>query len=198
MNILIITGNPKKENHTRLLATTYQEAAEKAGHTVQLIDVYAPEFILPYVIPEKGSMDEENMRKIATMQGMITWAKEIVVIHPIWWGLMPAGLKNWADAVFVPHFAFAYNPDGSVQKLLTGKTGKVIATAGSYAPYYSLPIISFFTPLHIIWKYALFGFFGITLVEMLVQDKMNTHDSCPPVGCLEAFEKKVAQSATRH
>lgn len=198
MNILIVTGNPKKENHTDDIANTYKETAEKSGHEVKTINVYSEEFSLPYSNPEKGSLSIESEGKIKKMQDMITWANEIVIIHPIWWASMPAGLKNWADAIFTPHFAYQYTPDGKVEKLLKGKTAKVFATAGSYAIYYNLPVISYFTPLHIVWKHALLGFCGINLVEMLVQDKMNINNSCPPVGCFENFLEKIKVSATRH
>ena len=198
MNILIVTGNPKKVNHTDAIATVYMDTARKAGHEVQLINVYDPEFSLPYMSFDEDNLDEEHTAKITKMHEMVTWANEIVIVQPIWWASMPAGLKNWADAIFVPRFAYKYNPDGSVQKLLTGKTAKVFATAGSHAPYYMIPIISFFTPLHLVWNYAIFGFCGITMVEMIVQDKMNTNNSCPPEGCFENFLKKIRVSATKH
>ena len=198
MNILIVTGNPKKENHTDIIKTTYKDTVEKSGHEVKLINVYAEEFSLPYSNPEKGSLDKESEEKIKKMQEMIMWANEIVIIHPIWWASMPAGLKNWADTIFTPRFAYKYTTEGKVEKLLTGKTAKVFATAGSRALFYHIPIVSLFTPLRIIWKYAILNFCGINLVEILVQDKMNTNNSCPPVGCFENFLEKIKVSATRH
>lgn len=198
MKILIVKGNPKKENHTDSLANIYKDASEKYGNEVKMIDVYSRECILSYSNPEPNSSSEEDIAKIKNMQEMITWADELVIVHPIWWALMPAGLKNWIDAVFVPHFAYKYTPQGKVEKLLNGKTAKVIATAGSHAKYYNTPIVSFFTPLHLFWKYVIFGFCGIKLTELMVQDKMNINNNCPPEGCFEDFMEKVKISATRH
>jgi putative NADPH-quinone reductase len=198
MNILIVTGHPKKESHTKQIADTYKEEVEKLGHSTQMLNVYADEFRLPYMTYEKDSLNEDDHKKIIKMQEMITWAGEIVIIHPIWWAAMPAGLKNWADAMFAPHFAFQYNEKGHAVPMLQGKIAKVFATAGSYAFYYRWPIISYFTPIHIIWKYAILGFSGIELVEIKVRDRMNVNNNCPPVGCFEAFLKVIKKSAKHH
>ena len=147
---------------------------------------------------EKDSLNEDDHNKIKKMQEMMLWAGEIVIIHPIWWASMPAGLKNWADAMFAPHFAYQYNAKGHAVPMLSGKIAKVFATAGSYATYYRIPIISYFTPIHIIWKFAILGFAGIELVEMKIRDRMNVNNSCPPEGCFEGFLKDVKKSAKRH
>lgn len=198
MNILIVTGHPKKENHTAIIANTYKEEAEKQGHTVKLLNVYADEYKLPYMTFEKDSLTEDDQKKFHAMQEMVHWAGELVFVHPIWWAGMPAGLKNWADAMIAPHFAFEYDHEGKPHPLLKGKIAKVFATAGSYASYYRLPIISYFTPISIMWRYAILGFAGIEVVEMKIRDKMNVNDRCPPAGCFEAFLKDVKKSAGRH
>lgn len=197
MNILIVTGHPKKENHTIAIADTYKSEVERLGHQIKTIDVYGSDFVLPYMSFEKDSLDAKDINKIKKMQEMITWANEIVIVHPVWWASMPAGLKNWVDAIFCPHFAYQYNEKGKPCPLLVGKTAKIFATAGSYAPYYLLPIISFFTPLHLIWKYAVLEFAGIELVEMKIIDKMNVNAGAPPIGSFEKFLKKVKKSARK-
>ncbi len=198
MNILIVTGHPKKENHTIIIADTYRAEAERLGHNTQTINVYAPEFALPYMSFEKDSLDTKDQNKIKKMQEMITWAHEIVIIHPIWWASMPAGIKNWADAIFAPHFAYHYNEKGKPLPLLEGRIAKVFCTSGSYASYYWLPIISFFTPIHLVWKYAILEFAGIELVEMKIVDRMNVNNGTPPPGRFEKFLAKVKKSAKKH
>ena len=135
MNILIVTGHPKKESHTKQIAETYKEEVEKNGHATKVLDVYADEYKLPYMTFEKDSLNEDDHNKIKKMQEMINWAGEIVIIHPIWWASMPAGLKNWADAMFTPHFAYQYNAKGHAVPMLSGKIAKVFATAGSVVPF---------------------------------------------------------------
>lgn len=193
MNILIITANPKPNNHTEMIANTYQKVVSENGHTVKNINVYASENLLSFSKGMKLTEGDPDISIIKTAQETILWAEEIIFIHPIWWSNIPAGLKNWLDSVFTPGFAYKYE-NGRPVSLLTQKA-KVFCTAGSHASYYSLPIIRLFTPLHLLWKYALLGFFGIDLIEFKVCDKMNTNNSCPPEGCFEAFLRRIEYSA---
>lgn len=194
MNILIITGNPKETSHTKALAETYKVVALKEGHDVKIVDVYAPDYMMAYSkgmkLPEGGP----NISLIKASQELVTWADELVFIHPVWWSNLPAGLKNWIDSVFVPGFAYKY-VNGKPEQLLTEKKAKVFCTAGSYAPYYIWPIVRLFTPLHLLWKYAMLGFFGVDLIDFKVCDKMNTNNSCPPEGCVETFQRRIEFSA---
>jgi|GEM_PF-1232770 len=194
MNILIVTANPKQENHTKQIAETYKGEKEKLGDEVRVMNLYSDEYLIPYMFCDKHR-DEGSNAQIEKMHTEISWANEIVVVHPVWWGLMPAAMKNWMDEVFGPHFAYQYDKGGKEIKMLTGKTAKVFATAGSNAPYFRLPIVKLFTPLHLIWKYALFGFCGIKLIDFQVRDQMNLNNSCPPEGCFEAFLEDVKSSA---
>lgn len=197
MNILIVTGNPKKENHTILIANAYKEEVEKQGHKVEMLDLYAQENLIPYMLCDK-EQDGRSSDKVEHMHELITWAEEIVVVHPIWWGLMPAAVKNWMDEVFGPHFAYQYDQSGKEIKMLTGKKAKVFTTAGSVALYYRFAFMRFFTPIHLIWKYALFGFCGIELIDFKVQDTMNINKGCPPEGCFESYLEEIRKSAKKH
>jgi NAD(P)H dehydrogenase (quinone) len=194
MNILIVTGNPKEKNHTALIAETYKNISEKNGHEVKCLDVYDPLYCPAYSRASKLSDDDPNKKIVSASQELITWAEEIVFIHPVWWSNMPAGLKNWIDSVFVPGFAYKY-VNGRPEILLGNKKAKLFCTAGSYAPYYNFPIIKFFTPLHLLWRYAMLGFFGIELIDFKVCDKMNVNNSCPPEGCFETYLRRIEYSA---
>ena len=189
MNILIITANPKPTNHTQIIANTYKEEVEADHHTVRVVDLYAEENKLPYY---RLSRDPDPV--VDKMREHITWAEEIIFVHPVWWGNVPAILKNWIDTLVTPGFAYKY-VEGKPFPLLKGRTAKVFATAGSVAPYYWLPLVHEFTPLYLQWKYMVLGFCGIEMIDFKVVDKMNTNNSCPPVGCFEDYLEKVKKSA---
>ncbi len=194
MNILIVTGNPKETNHTTLIAKTYKRISEKNGHIVKSIDVYGSEYSLKYSRVTKLRDDNPDKKIIQASQELITWAEEIVFIHPVWWSNLPAGLKNWIDCVFVPGFAYKY-VNGRPEIMLGSKKAKLFCTAGSYAPYYNFPIVKLFTPLHLVWRYAMLDFFGIELIDFKVCDKMNVNNSCPPKGCFETYLRRIEYSA---
>ncbi len=194
MNILIITGNPKETSHTKTIAEVYKEASLKEGHEVRILSVYAHEYMMAYSKGARLPEDDPNIPLIKASQELITWADELVFIHPVWWSSLPAGLKNWIDSVFVPGFAYKY-VEGKSEKLLGGKKAKVFCTAGSYAPYYLIPIVRLCTPLHLVWKFAMLGFYGIDLIDFKVCDKMNVNNSCPSEGCFETFLRRIEFSA---
>ena len=192
MNTLIITANSKKENHSALIANTYKEEKEKKGDTVDIWSLYDEKYMLPYLTFDEHT--PEYIAKINMVHARMMEADEIVFVHPIWWSLMPAIMKNFLDTVLSPHFAYLYDK-GNVKPMLTGKTAKIFATAGSHAPYFTIPIVREFTPLFIVWKYAILGFCGMKVKSIMVCDKMNINDSCPPEGCVECFLEKVKRSA---
>jgi len=56
-------------------------------------------------------LEFEDIRKLEPLklrkkyQDKISWADKIVFIHPMWWYIMPAILKNFIDQVFTSGFA---------------------------------------------------------------------------------------------
>jgi putative NADPH-quinone reductase len=70
-------------------------------------------------------------------QEQIKWAEHIVIIHPVWWGSMPAKLKGFFDRVFLPGFAFEKKPNSVWwDKLLVNKTARIITTMDQPGWYY--------------------------------------------------------------
>ena len=72
-------------------------------------------------------------------QEWIKWADHLVWIYPVWWAGLPALLKGFVDRVFLPGFAFRKR-ENSVwwDKLLTGKSARIISTLDQPAWYYWL------------------------------------------------------------
>ena len=137
MNILIVTAHPSSKGHTHTIATTYAEAKRKKGHIVKIVDLYAKDSYLEYYAFE--NIRERPLEKVQKIfQEQLLWAHEIVMVHPIWWGMPPAIMKNWVEQTFWPGVAYKYMPGGKVNKLLKGKTAKVFATSGGSSWYYHL------------------------------------------------------------
>ena len=64
-------------------------------------------------------------------------ADHLVWIHPVWWGGLPAKMKGFIDRVFLPRAAFKFREDSVWwDKLLSGKTARIIYTADQPAWYY--------------------------------------------------------------
>jgi NAD(P)H dehydrogenase (quinone) len=69
----------------------------------------------------------------------IQWCDHMVWVHPVWWGGLPAMTKGFLDRLFLPGFVFRYR-ENSVwwDKLLKGKTARIIVTMDQPAWYYWL------------------------------------------------------------
>lgn len=190
MNILIVKAHPSSLGHVHRIADTYAKAKQAKGDTVQIVDLYAAE-------NREEFLTFENIREMVPppvqkkFEDQITWADEIVIVHPIWWGLPPAIMKNWVDLTFWNHFAYKFSSDGDMIPMLKGKTAKVFATAGGPSFIYYLP----FFPLRQFWGLMLFRSAGIELIDFKIcgyldkwqGEKANTH--------FENFLKKIEASA---
>lgn len=192
MNILIVTAHPSSKGRTHLIAETYAQAKRSRGHTVTVVDLYDKANMPPYMAFEK--IKDRPLEKVQKkFQDQLLAADEIVVVHPIWWGMPPAIMKNWVEQTFWPGVAYKYLPNGKVQKLLTGKTAKIFATSGGSSWYYHLYIL----PLLSFWKLCVFGFCGADVIDLQVCGNLdkwrNDEEKCAK--CIKAFLKKVKASA---
>lgn len=191
MNVLIVTAHPSSKGDTHAIATTYADGRRSKGHTVEIVDLYAKEYEVPL-------FKFENIREFPLspvqkkFQQQVIWADEIVMVHPIWWSSVPAIMKNWIDLTVWPRIAYSYNPDGSVNKLLYGKTAKVFATCGGPSWYYHFPFI---LPLRTFWETCIFSFTGIDLIEIKICGNLDKWKDEKRSKHLAKFMKRVALSA---
>lgn len=190
MNILIVKAHPSPLGHTHRIAETYAKAKKAKGHTVEIMDLYATECQADYLtFTNIREMTPPPVQKMC--EDRITWADEIVVVHPIWWGMPPAIMKNWVDITFWVHFAYKYAPDGKVIKMLTDKTAKIFATCGGTGWWYYLPIL----PLYSYWKTCVFGFTGVDVVDMKICTNLDKWRGERADKHFEKFLKKIEASA---
>lgn len=125
--ILIINGHPNKESFCNAIAKSYQQGSSASGNEVELLHVRDLDFNLS--LGNGYSRDTELEPDVLIAQHKIKWANHIVVIHPVWWGSVPALLKGFFDRVLLPGFAFKYKENSPLwNKLLIGKTGHIIYT----------------------------------------------------------------------
>lgn len=135
--VLIVQGHPNKDSLSSRIAATYKEGAEAGGAEVDEIIVkdlnFNPILFLGYKRKEKLEDD------IVASQKKIAWADHIVFIYPNWWGTYPALFKGFIDKALWPGFAFQYRKDSAgIDKLLTGKSARVIVTMDTPMWYYNL------------------------------------------------------------
>lgn len=152
---LIFTAQPSSKGFVHQMASQYQGTKKSQGIETEIIDLYDEQYTLPFLSFEE-SKDITISEKGKLLQEKIRNANELVFIFPLWWGGMPAILKNFFDTVFASGFAFTFK-DGKPKGLLTKKTAKVLITCD--APRWMYFFMGF--PLKTILHRFILGFCGI-------------------------------------
>lgn len=132
--ILIIDGHPDPDpgRFVHALAAVYKEGA--AAHDVHLIRIADLKF--PVLTSPKDWTEDEPHSSIIAAQGRIKWAQHIVILYPLWLGDMPARLKAFFEQAFRPDFAFKYGAGMIPDKMLGGRSARVIITMGTPSAAY--------------------------------------------------------------
>ncbi len=127
-NILIINGHPNPSSYCEALSKAYFKGASAKGHQVDLLNIrdLNMDLNLRYGYSKTVVLADD----VKLTQEKIKWANHIVIVHPVWWGSVPALLKGFFDNVLLPGFAFKYRENSPLwDKLLKGKTGHLIYTS---------------------------------------------------------------------
>lgn len=135
--ITIIDGHPDPDP-TRLvhaLAQAYADGAREAGHEICLLRIadlgIAP---LQSQAQWRSPAPPDAVREA---QEAITWCNQLLIVHPLWLGTMPAALKAFFEQVLRPGFAVEEGSFGWKKKL-GGRSAHVVVTMGMPAPLYRL------------------------------------------------------------
>lgn len=128
--IVIVQGHPDPapERFCRALAAAYEEGARAAGHEVRAIEVTSLDF--PVL---RRREDWESGPPPAALVGareLIARADHVVIVFPLWLGDVPALLKAFLEQLMRPGFAFRYRKRGMPEKLMRGKSARIVATMG--------------------------------------------------------------------
>ncbi len=125
--IFIWVAHPKSGSLNAALAARYAKGAEAQGAEVRLMSLADMDFD-----PDLADGDASHMLApdLAQWQDNIRWADHVMIVHPYWWGAMPAKAKAVLDAALLSGFAYKYHGRGiGWDKLLEGRTGDAIITS---------------------------------------------------------------------
>ena len=128
--IFILLGHPDCETLSGHLADSYEKGAKDAGYEVRRTNIRDIKFD---PILHKGYKEIQKLEDdLIKTQEDFKWADHIVILYPNWWCTMPAILKGLFDRMFLPGFAFKFLKEdpSKWEKLLKGKTARIIITTG--------------------------------------------------------------------
>lgn len=121
MRILVIHAHPVETSYNAALARAACSALRRAGHEVDLLDLYAEGFEAAMAREERLAYHDPAAMPpaIAAQAARLARAEGIVFIYPVWSFGVPAILKGWFDRVLRPGIAFRLKPNGRAEFLLT-------------------------------------------------------------------------------
>ncbi|WP_026473688.1 NAD(P)H-dependent oxidoreductase [Alkaliflexus imshenetskii] len=183
--ILIINGHPDKSSFCNELALAYKRGADKSSANCILVNLADLEFdpILRFGYRQRTELEPDLIK----LQNAITESDHLVFVYPNWWGTYPALLKGFIDRVFLPKFAFKYRENSLLwDKLLTGKSARLIVTMDTPKWYYSL---IFKAPGHHSMKKGVLEFCGIKPVKITAFGPLKSSGNAKRNKWMTAVEK---------
>lgn len=126
--VFIWVAHPGAGTFNAALADAYGAGALASGAQVRRMDLSDMRFSTQFSGYNDAPELEPDLRE---WQDNIAWADRIVIVHPLWWGAMPALAKTVLDRGLTPGFAYKYlkGPGIKWDRLLAGKVGDAIITA---------------------------------------------------------------------
>ncbi|MCW7469765.1 NAD(P)H-dependent oxidoreductase [Leptospira kanakyensis] len=171
-NILVVLGHPNPKSLCAHLAETYVNAAKDSGHTVSFLKLADLKFDYNLYMGHKKDSIPTLEPDLIQSQKLISEANHLVFVFPSWWASMPAVLKAWIDRVFLPGFTFKYRKNSPFpEKLLLGKTARIIVTMDAPSWYYKWFNKS---PGVQILKFGTLEFCGVAPVKVTILGEVRT------------------------
>lgn len=138
MRVLLVYCHPDPESFTAAVKATAVAALTAAGHTVDLIDLYADGF--DPVLRRQERRDYHtpgvNEAPVADHLARLRAAEALVLVYPTWWYGQPAMLKGWLDRVFVPHATFTMPTDNKPIMGLLQNLRAIVAITSLGSPWW--------------------------------------------------------------
>ncbi len=136
MKILVLNANPNDTSFCNELAVQYSEGAKAGGHETELVNLYDLNF--DPILHKGYSQPQELEPDLVKQQELIKWCEHLVIVTPVWWINSPALLKGFFDRVLLPGYGFRFTGPGRWDKLLAGRSARVIYTQGAPCWYAAL------------------------------------------------------------
>lgn len=126
--VLVLVGHPMTNSFGAALAERYADRLRQAGAVVRTMQLHQMDIAIDLTTRKPG--DAEMVGDTALFWEALTWCDHFVVVHPLWWGGMPAKLKGLFDHVLQSGKAFRYVAGQAFPTgLLKGRTARLIVTS---------------------------------------------------------------------
>lgn len=136
MKALVVVAHPCDDSFSHAAADRAVDGLTAAGHTVDVIDLYAEGFRAAMSYEERIAYESGDPildPQVAAHVELLQSAQILVFVYPTWWSSMPAILKGWLERIMVPGVGFRFDEKSGKVKpgLLHVKRIVGISTYGS-------------------------------------------------------------------
>ena len=127
--VLLLDGHPAEESLCHGLVQAYAQGATAAGHALQVQRL--SEMVFDPDLGVSKFRDAPPLEPdLERFWDDLVWSEHFVIVHPLWWGGMPAKLKGLIDRAFLHGKAFRYVEGKPLpEALLKGRTSRVLMTS---------------------------------------------------------------------
>jgi len=158
MKCLVVVAHPVTDSLCHSLARSAIQALAKAGHEVQVENLYQTEFLPSLSISERQSYYRPPFDSSAVQSQVshLLSAEALVLVFPTWWFGFPAILKGWFDRVWAPGIAYDHATDLGPIKPRLHNLQRALAITSLGSPWW-VDRLLLWQPVKRILKTALLG-----------------------------------------
>jgi putative NADPH-quinone reductase len=133
--IAIVQGHPDPAGNRfcHALADAYAAGATAAAREVRRIEVAHIDF--PILRTQADWETGTAPLPVAAAAQVFLWAEHLVIVYPLWQGMMPALLKGFFEQAFRPGLAKSADLR-AWRSLLEGRSARIVVTMGMPAIFY--------------------------------------------------------------
>lgn len=184
--IFIWVGHPNSGSLCEGIADAYQKGAESNGAEIRRMNLSDMAFDTDAFTGYNDMMPPLEPDLVA-WQEAISWADHLLIVHPYWWGAMPARAKSVLDRALASGFAYKYHEKGmGWDKLLKGRTADVIITSDT-PPL--IDTLLYRKPGRRVIKNQVLGFCGIKVRKIVQFGTIKTANTAKINGWLKKAGK---------
>ena len=158
MKCLVVVAHPITDSACHVMARSAVEALTKAGHEVQIEDLYQSDFSPSLTVGERRSYYGPTFDSAAVQSQVdrLLNAEALVLVFPTWWFGFPAVLKGWFDRVWAPGIAYDHASDLGPIKPRLHNLRKTLAITSLGSPWWVDRLV-LRQPVRRVLKVALLG-----------------------------------------
>lgn len=109
MRALLLVAHPDRESWCHAAATRAVAGLERAGHHVDVIDLYEQGYRAAMSLEERRAYETDDPicdPLVGEHAALLLEAQILVFVYPTWWSGLPAILRGWLERTMVPGVGF--------------------------------------------------------------------------------------------